>query len=216
MKRVTRGEIRTQIQMLMGHRTDLTAVINTQIGIQQRALEKEVKWLIRPWFLQTDDRTVGTLTIDDETFDRPTDFIAEIEEDAVTLVNDEAEEIALCKADEDDLRSLYGNEDSTFPSAYASAGRKFRIFPKADVAYTVKMRYYAHDAIMTDDSEENLWAEHAPSCLVGRVGLFVCGANDAKQRDMFGAIFNEAKSALEQYSMDLLTDNRRYAMGETS
>lgn len=201
--------------MLMGQRTDLTTIINTQIDIQQRALEKEVKWIIRPWFLQTNDRTVGTLTVGDEAFDRPADFIAEIEEDAVWLVNEEGDDIQLCKADEDDLRTLYGNEDNTFPSAYASAGRKFRIFPKADDTYTVKMRYYAQDTLMAEEGDENLWAEHAPSCLIGRVGLFVCGANNAVQRDMFAGIFNEAKSALEQYSMDLLTDNRRYAMGET-
>lgn len=212
---MTRDQLVAQVQALMGFRTDQGTTIAAQIAIQQSALELEEQWIIRPWFLQV-TRTTGLLTIGDEEFARPEGFIAEIEEDGLWLTNSEGDEILLEKADEDDLRLLYGNEDNTQPSYYASAGLTYRVFPKADDTYTIKQRYYKQDETLADGSDTNLWLTHAPNCIIGRVGLFLTGAAAAKQRDMFSGIYLSAKAGLERRSMDLLTDNRRYAMGETA
>ena len=214
---MTRDEIVAQIQVLMGFRTDMTNAIAAQIPLQQRQLERNVKWALPPWFLET-ERADTTLAINDERLLYPTDWIADIEDDGLWILytdDDGVErEKLLGKTEYDTLRRAYGNCEPGRPKAYAQDGKYYRLLPQPDIAYQVKIRYFAADTIVTVGTDTNQWMTHYPDALIGRVGMFLSGAGQNQARDMFSALFLEAKSAIDQKSFDIQTTNRRYAMGE--
>jgi len=210
---MTRDEIVAQIKLLLGFRTDQTNTVIAQIAIQQNHLEREVQWAIYPWFLQT-ERADTTALLNDERLPKPVDWIADIEEDGIWVTDTDGLENLLIKSEENKLRVTYRESDPGLPEYYASSGDYWRLFPTPDVAYALKMRYYQSDAVVTVGTNTNRWMTRAPNILIGRVGLFMCGAASNARRDMFSAMYQESKSAIERRSFDELTVNRQYAMGE--
>jgi hypothetical protein len=210
---MTRDQIVAQIQLLLGHRTDMTNTITAQIAIQQVHLEREVQWSIYPHFLLT-ERSDSFLVLNDERLPKPPDFISECEEDALWIIDSEGTEKILYKTEYNKLRLEFGNEDPGLPEKYATLGDYWRVLPEPDFAYNVKTVYYQQDAIMVNGTDQNRWAKYAPNLLIGRVGLFISGAGNNTRRDMFSALYQESKSAIERKSFDEQTVNRQYAMGE--
>lgn len=214
---MTRDEIVSQIQLLLGFRSDQTNTIAAQIAIQQNHLERDVEWAIYPSFLQT-ERADASISILGDGFDeriaKPTDWIADIEEDGIWVVDDEGFENLLEKSEENKLRTAFRNHDPGLPTHYASSGDYYRLFPTPDAAYALKMRYYQRDEVITDGGGENRWMRYAPNILIGRTGLFLAGAQNNARREMFSAMYQESKKAIERKAFDELTVNRQYAMGE--
>lgn len=210
---MTRNEIVAQIQLLLGFRTDQLNTITAQVAIQQVHLETEVEWKIYPYFLLT-ERADSVCTINDERLSKPSDFVAECEEDALWIIDSEGTEKLLYKTEYNKLRLEYGNDEPGLPEKYATLGDYWRILPEPDLAYTVRTVYYQQDVIMVNGTDQNRWSRFAPNLLIGRVGLFLCGAANNTRRDMFSAMYQESKSAIERKSFDDLTVNRQYAMGE--
>jgi hypothetical protein len=214
---MTRSEIVAQIQLLLGFRTDLTTTITAQIAIQQNHLERDVQWAIYPWFLQTERAgTVVTATVDgfDERVLKPVDWIADMEEDGLWVTDEDGFEHLLIKSEENKLRNTFRESDPALPEFYSSSGDYYRLFPTPDAAYTLRQRYYQRDEVILTDVGENRWMRYAPNMLIGRVGLFLSGASENARRDMFSAMMQESKTAIERKSFDELTVNRQYAMGE--
>lgn len=214
---MTRDEMVAEIQVYLGFRTDQATVIAAQIQAQQRALETTVKWVKRPWFLQSDrSSTVVTATVDgfDERILLPDDWMADIEEDGLWITDSEGKEHLLIKNEENVLRSTFINDNPTLPSHYCRSGDYYRLFPTPDAAYTIKMRYYQKDAVLSTNTSENRWSRYAPNILIGRAGMFLAGtANNARQ-EMLSAMYREAKEAIESQAVYDDADNRQYAMGE--
>lgn len=210
---MTRDEIVTQVKLLLGHRTDLTSIIQGQIGIQQAHLENEVEWVRYPQFLLT-ERSDSLLNIEDDRIQKPADWIADVEEDGLYIIDSEGTEHLLPKTEYNKLRLTYGNDDPGLPQGYATMGDYYRVLPVPDVAYAMKMIYYQKQPLMVEGTDENRWAKYGPNCLIGRVGLMLCGAEDNKRQQMFSALFLESKSALERKAFEDVVTNRQYAMGE--
>lgn len=210
---MTRDEIVTQVKLLLGHRTDLTSIIQAQISIQQNHLEREVKWERYPSFLLT-ERADTVLTIEDDRLQKPSDWIADVEEDGLYVIDSEGTEHLLTKTEYNKLRLTYGNDDPGLPQAYATMGDYYRVLPVPDVGYTMRMIYYQSQPLMSDVVTSNRWSINAANCLIGRVGLMLCGAEDNKRQQMFSALFLESKSALEVKAYEDIVTNRQYAMGE--
>lgn len=214
---MTRSEIVAQIQLLMGFRTDMINSITAQIALQQNHLEREVEWKIYPWFLQTEraDTAVSPLGDGfDERVLKPVDWISDMEEDGLYVVDSNGIEQLLIKSEENKLRVTFRESDPGLPQYYSSSGDYYRLFPTPDLAYNLKMRYYQSDAIVSDGASTNRWMTRAPNCLIGRVGLMMSGASQSAQRDMFSALYLESKAGIERRSFDELTVNRQYVMGE--
>lgn len=211
---MTRDELVAQIQLLMGFRTDLGNIIKAQINIQQAAMElASSRWLARPWFLQT-ERANTTLVVNDERLLYPADWLADLEDDGLWITDADGKEHLLPKDDLDVLRSQYINSEATRPQGYAQDGNYYRLFPKPDQAYVVRQQYYKKDVLLSDAVTENEWSVHAPDCLIGRAGMFLCGASNSAMREMFSALYEECKSGVEHKSFEIQTTNRQYAMGE--
>lgn len=210
---MTRDEIVTQIQLLLGFRTDQRNTIIAQVNIQQRHLEHEVRWLKYPWFLLTEIATTASL-VEDPRVQKPSDWIADTEEDGLYTVDAEGVEKALQKTDFDILRKTYLNTDPGPPCHYATFGDYYYLGPTPDIAYTIRMCYYQQDVLMVDGTDENRWAKRAPNLLIGRTGLMLCGAGNNARQEMLGAIYKEAKDAIETKAFDDEVTNRQYAMGE--
>lgn len=210
---MTRDEIVAQVQLLLGFRTDQLNTITAQIAIQQNYLEQEVQWAIYPWFLYT-ERANALTEANDERVQKPTDWIADVEEDGIWITDTDGIEHLLIKSEQNKLRLTFVDSDPTFPQYYASSGDYYRFFPTPDAIYTLRMIYYQKDEIISVGSGENRWMKYASNCLIGRVGLMLSGAGNNARRDMFSALYQESKTAIERKSFDELTVNRQYAMGE--
>lgn len=214
---MTRDEIVAQIKVLLGFRTDQTNTIIAQIAVTQNHLEREVNWKIYPYFLQTErsDTTI-TATVDgfDERVLKPADWLADMEEDGIWVTDTEGTENLLVKREENLLRNTFRSDDPGLPQYYSSSGDYYRLFPTPDAAYPLKMRYYQTDEVITEGTGQNRWMKYASNCLIGRSGLFLSGAGNNARRDMFSALYQESKEAIERKSFDELTVNRQYAMGE--
>lgn len=210
---MTRDEIVAQVKLLLGFREDQTNTIIAQIAIQQNHLEREVEWKIYPSWLQT-ERADSFTVANEERVQKPSDWIADIEEDGIWVTDILGSEHLLYKSEENKLRLTFKDDDPTIPEAYASSGDYYRLFPTPDIIYALKMRYYQSQPIVSTGSDTNRWMTNAPNCLIGRVGLMLSGAANNPRRDMFSALYQESKQSIERRSFDELTVNRQYAMGE--
>lgn len=210
---MTRDEIVAQVQLLLGFRNDQVNTIRAQVNLQQKHLELEVSWKKYPWFLLTEIATTATL-VNDPRVQKPSDWIADTEEDGLYLIDSDGVESALEKIDFDVLRKTYLNVEPKKPCRYATFGDYYYLGATPDIAYTVRMCYYQQDVLMVNGTDENRWAKRAPNLLIGRTGLMLCGAGNNARQEMFSAIYRESKEAVETKAFDDEVTNRQYAMGE--
>src|SRR5262249_7891893 len=127
-----------------------------------------------PWFLETEVSSILT-TINEERVPLPTDFLGEVEQDALWYYNPTAATSSppvnpWIQLRKDDLDFLRGDQvGSGPPQMYAFQGKYFRIFPLPDMTYTLKMIYYAQDAVISLTTE-NKWLKNIPWLLIGDAG----------------------------------------------
>lgn len=214
---MTRDEMVAQVQLYLGMRTDMANTIAAELMRQQNVLERETQWKLMPWFLKSDDSTTSISILGDG-FDRrvakPEDWLADIEEGGLYVIDDDDCEYELVKHEEDSLREYYKTYDPGLPRHYATSGDYYLLFPTPDQAYTLKMKYYQADAVLSLGSSSNRWSRYASNCLIGRAGMFLAGSGNNARTEMFSAMYNESKNAIEVKSFDEQTTNRQYAMGE--
>jgi hypothetical protein len=190
-----------------------------------------------PWFLRTEVSTVQT-TIGEERVAPPPDFIREYEEDALYWFNPAADPtiyqnqwVPLWKDDIQYNRVKYGNmwngeaspSDSApasawfqcGPRAYAFDGNYFRIFPLPQQVYTLKMIYYARDAVLNPAIDsENKWLKNAADILIGEAGYQMANtARDDNRIQYFQTMRDEGVARLFVYTEAQQHENRTYKMG---
>ena len=208
---MTRDEAVNRIQVLLGFRTDLVTVIQNALLDAQVEIEMEPEL---PWFLQTE--VAFSPTVDgEERKELPDDFIKEIDEDALWLYQAELEDdeqwTPLIKEDISLLRRKL--PASGPPRAYAIDGRYFRLFPKPDGVYILKLMYFAKDDTLTTNIE-NRWLKYAPSILIGVAGKKVASAaRDTTAHAEFADMETKGRVLLYNYTVAREEEGRRRIMG---
>ena len=156
--------------------TVLTDYIVTELQAAQQRAELRASL---PWFLLTES-SYTTTTSGEERIEIPADFLREAEEDALWMEDAEGTWAEMRKDDYSTLRARY--PESGKPRGYALVGNYFRLFPVPDSAgYTAHMIYYAKDAVLTANVENN-WLAHAPEVLISDAGHIIASRyvrNDA-------------------------------------
>jgi hypothetical protein len=217
------SEAVAEVKAYMGFRTDGDADILNWMRLGQAQLEKNWPTRPLPWFLISERESTSTET-DEERIPFPPGFIEEYEQDALWYVDENGGEHHLNKFDADDLRKFEQRRtgfntivtsEIRSPVSYALTGKYFRLFPKPDAAYTIKMMCYSQDEAPTLVGE-NLWLANAPYVLIGWAGeRFAMAARDADALTMFAQMKQSSMAALDIQSVEREMANRRMAMGET-
>ena len=207
---MTRDEAVSYMQVVLGFRTDLGSRLQTELQQAQNNLEQGT---VLPEFLKT-ERAFTFTTVSDERVLLPGDFLREAEPSALYYVPDDATlaEVELAKEDEDYLRYWYGIRTGK-PEAYSIDNEYFRLFPKPDASYRVKMIYFGKDDALTSNIE-NKWLRYAPDFLVGAAGLRVStGLRDRRATGEFARMRDEGRAAIFTADEARRHQNRSYFMG---
>lgn len=170
---MTRDEAVAIIQQQLGFRTTLTTEIITYLKLAQVELEKLPA---KPWFLRSEYAHIYTEP-DEPRIPLPNDFLQEVEEDALWLVEDETDLTdGLTALYKDDIQQLQEALPGTgTPKAYALDGLYFRLYPCPDDAYYMRMVYYKKGAELSSNIE-NVWLKYAPKLLMGAAGHMIATA----------------------------------------
>jgi hypothetical protein len=168
-----RSQAVARAQRILGFTTAHETALIEQLQDAQQEFEQDAEL---PWFLRREISSVST-TIDEERVQVPPDFLREVEEDALYYFDpaaDDADKYTTLVKEE--LAFLRGDLPGTgSPSHYALDGIYFRVFPTPDEVYTLKMIYYAKDALLTTDIE-NDWLKYLPTLMIGRAGQVVAAS----------------------------------------
>lgn len=150
----------------IGNRTDLTSRMITELLLLQETKLEQNSWL--PWFLET-EMEQAALTVGEERLALPSDFLEEIEDQALWLYDTAAEVkmASLSKMGYDAMLAKYPGDGR--PAAYSIGNQYFHLRPVADAAYIIKTRYMAKDALL-DTNIENKWLKYASDLVIAELG----------------------------------------------
>lgn len=209
---MTLQEAIDQIKVITGFRRDLDAQIVKQLKFAQANLEQGPTM---PWFLLSEVSTNVT-TVNGRRILIPDDFIREYEDGALWFAPSGEDEIALEKADNDELMRIFGTVAEGQPQAYSLDGKYFKIYPLPDDVYTVKLLYYRHDTPMDQVqlSDSSLWLANAPDCIIGRAGsVLASGLRDKDAMDRFTSMEAQGRVAMYNENEARKHANRSYQIG---
>lgn len=219
-----RSKAVAEVKRYMGFRQDGDTDIIDWLQLGQNNLEHNWPTRPLPWFLLTERQGTSTVS-EEERVAIPTGFIEEWEDDGMWVVDENGGEHLLCKYDADDLRRYQQSRTNyntqtiipSIPVQYALTGSYFRLFPKPQQVWTLKMISYCEDSLLDDNDDENGWLKYAPYVLIGWAGeRFAAAARDGNALGVFTQMKTSAMAALDVQSMERQMVNRRMAMGETS
>lgn len=213
---MNRDQAVSQIQFILGKRSDLVAEITTQLQFAQNELEKRLEL---PIFLREETLILGN-TIDVERMAPPPGFLREWEEDALWVYNEnldltEPRWDPLVKDSPKFLRQAISNDayDPARPRGYSYDGKDFILFPTPDAVYTYRMIYYKADEVLSSNIE-NKWLKHFPYLLIGLAGgVIAAGIRDQNALAVFGAMIQEGNDRLNKFTTSRDQAGRRYVMG---
>lgn len=201
-----------RIQERFGFTTNLDTEIVAALQDSQAELEQEVEL---PWFLISEISSITT-TAAEERIPVPTDFLREVDGDALWYYNstataDEDKWVELGKDKTDFLRATLPGSGP--PEAYSLQGEQFRIFPTPDDTYTIKLVYYKQDQVLTSNVE-NQWLKYASDLMIGEAGVKIAIARrDQAAMQFFSSLLTRARTRLVQASQAREDSNMRYVMG---
>lgn len=165
-----RDALIASVAVRLGQRQDLVPAMEGELNIIQETVLESHHWL--PWFLET-ELAWTDVVVGEERVPLPTDFLREIEDQALWLRDSSGELLGELprKAYDDLLRTfpLTGR-----PKAYSTNDAYFFLRPVADQAYQVAMRYYAKEPLLTADGE-NKWLKHAPQVVMYELASVMAG-----------------------------------------
>jgi hypothetical protein len=121
-----------------------------------------------PWFLETENASQFTV-MHEERVQLPSDFLSEIENDALWIISADAE-IPLTRRPLDLMKANYPKTQFERPLYYDVSSIYLRLRPIPDQAYQLRMSYIGRDAPLTDNIE-NRWLKYASQWLIGSAGL---------------------------------------------
>lgn len=204
---MTRDEAVSRIQATLGFRSDMQAQAEATLREAQEVLEAGVPL---PWFLRS-ELTPLTTAPNVSTIAKPIDFLREWDDDGLYI---EANDGTLTSLHKDLLSHLRRRLPGVGrPLAYAFDGFHFHLFPIPDAVYNLKLTYFAQDAALHVNIE-NEWLRHLPYLLIGMAGqTLAAAARDAQARAQFQTWEAEGRRALNFGSAALDAANMRYVMG---
>lgn len=208
---MTRDEVVALIKQVLGFRTTLDATIVSNLKFAQTQLESEPT---KPWFMISEDSFTTTTALEERIL-VPDDFLEEVEEAVLKYVpdDDDEEEVDLVKEDYDTLRNNYRGSADGAPEAYALQGQYFRLFPRPDAIYTIRMIYYQKVDTL-DSNIENGWTKYVPFLIAGEAGMIIAASIG---NSMAFAVFKEwaAKGRITLATLDVSRDsaNRNMQVG---
>ena len=154
----------------MGDRSDLAPRAEAELDFVQDVQLEGQSWC--PWFLVSELASASTVA-GERRVQFPVDFLMELEESHLYILNTEGEAIELLKKDLDVLELNVRGEGQ--PLYYAVSGEYFHFFPKPDGIYTIQMKYYAKDARIRDDMASPKWLQHAADLVLAELGAVIAG-----------------------------------------
>lgn len=170
-----------------------------------------------PWFLYSEAATIGT-TIGEERIKLPGDFLREVEEGTLSIYVEELGKFAeIIRDDYDTLSAKYLYSAPGIPRHYALEGHYFRLFPRPDNIYTIRMRYVQKDVLpsIIDSDKENLWMKWAPNLLLAVAARRYASMHlmNPALATLFAAEATESWDRLVTQSTARKNTNRNFVMG---
>lgn len=200
------------ISTLMGFRGDLTTKAATALQLAQEHYERGP---VYPWFLLSEDATIVT-SIGERRIPMPTDFVGEYEEAVIFYEDEDGEEQYLSKKDYDYLLKKFTSTTTGPPENYSADGLYFNLFPIPDALYTLTMKFYKKDTLISSLSNTgtNKWLTYAPNCLIGWAGQnLATGARDVVASARFQTLEAEGRKLLDTQNEERKHSNRQYQIG---
>lgn len=208
------SEAVVRMQRKLGYRTDKADEMLQELQDEQSRLEiggipsPIGKGTFLPWFLITEQAMLTTV-VNEERIPIPTDFAMNGAEDFKLYWfnedtdSDGVEWNELTKVDESTLRRTTFSNDN--PCGYYFSGNYWRLGPTPQSEFTLKMIYYAKDAVLTTTPDvTNKWLTYAPWLLISAAGMSMAQSlRDATALQSFQQQF-----AFEQQGMWSATESR--------
>lgn len=194
--------------------TELDATIITEMQFAQATVCEGAPTL--PWFLLHEDLTLS-ISAGASSFALPAGFLREADEGGLWSYNaDTGEWVPIVKEDLSYLVATQSGLAATRPGFYAIVDETTaKVFPTADIDYTLKAVWYVKDAALTGDIE-NKWLKHAADVLVAETGIIVARdiLRDMSAADTFTAMRDRAWERLWRVHEGHAHANRTYSMGD--
>lgn len=162
---MTRDKLVQLLGWRLGDRDDLVEKIIAEMDYVQTMVLEENQWL--PWFLETELAEAST-TPGENRVTLPEDFLGEIEESHLWIVTGDGQSLRLRKGEYDILKAQYPGEGQ--PQRYCISHGYFHLFPAPDQTYTLQMRYYARDVLMSLADVETRWLKFAGDVVMAAIG----------------------------------------------
>lgn len=171
---LNRTQIITVVLNRAGNRADDTTLFDfAKLELDLAIAELESQPFL-PWFLISDE-TPLTIVEGDPNVTLPADFLREYEDEDVWYYNSNNTPTRkkLDKIDKDDLTELNREVDADEPNQYALVGNQFILGPTPSAAAatgTLRTRYFARAATLSDSVLTNAWTTNADFLLVNKLG----------------------------------------------
>lgn len=170
-----------------------------------------------PWFLEVEEATAITEP-DEERLPLPTDFIREVEDFNLNLVETDGTLTDIKRRTYDEAEvEISRNADPGPPQIYAMRANYIILRPTPDGEYEVRFpTYYGKQEPPVDsESSENEWFKVVPDLMIAMAGAQVAGKR-LKDGELIALFTNDQKSA-EDRLIRLITakqeENRERNMG---
>lgn len=165
---MTRDEAVSRIQEGLRFRTDMADRIKARLEEARIDLESG-KTL--PWFLLVEDEALPLL-IGTNTIPLPTGFIRHARFERLRYTTtDSTRPVVIPWKSLDDAELAYGEFNAAGPKVAVLRSTTIRIFPTADLDYSLTWSYYKHSVALNGaDVANNAWLVNSPDCLVGEAG----------------------------------------------
>ncbi len=187
------SEVIEQINIKAGFRRDVPkATMALTLAINH--LEND-RFL--PWFLLSEYEHTLTCT-NESRIPLPDRFLKGYEEGELYYLDDEGIPQLLYKADLDDAEAEYQGASPGAPVHYAQTGKYFRIFPRPDKAYTLRMIYYKKSRTAWADPDNiNIWLDEAPRLVIACAAIILM----EDTRDIKGIQIQDAVREVERSNL---------------
>jgi len=211
--------VKESLDLLMGqlgNRTaqGLRAACLSEMKLAQEKLEQAPEL---PWFLEVEEATAETEP-GEERLPVPTDFIREVEDFNLSLVETDGSLVDLSRRTYDEAEvEIPRNSEWSTPQIYSMRSNYIILRPTPDAVYFVRFpTYYGKQQVPQDsESSENEWFKTVPDLMIAMAGLQIAGKR-LKDPDLVTLFTNDQKSA-EDRLVRLITakqeENRERNMG---
>lgn len=214
---MNRGEAVSEIQRVLGYRSDKATEAALLLNYQQQECERQPDL---PWFLR-EENTAMVSVAGDPRLPLPTGFLKEWQEDPLAVQTLNASGLTIWKTLAKDTPSYLrettqetGDLGFGFPLGYNRDAVSFILFPTPDDIYTFRMIYYKADVVLAVDADENKWLINLPYLLIGRAGLRIAGAvRDQSASQTFGLMIQESMAKINNWNTELEEAGARRIVG---